>query len=215
MVGGMQATLFTQLLLPPKLFHTVMKQQKRQEQNYFQCGILLVLLQFFFISPGYECSFRIKLFVNQKMVLLPQGDIDEKVCITDLLFRSKLRIDNPGAPAREFNSIMQVVIESLIGWNTVSKKQTNLGIFGKVLGWCDTTEEQARFSLHSHVLLFIDEFDVLVNMLWSTCDTVKEEAQKKLKECMKITMCFTYDLLEEDYIHEKPINSKNKVNEKE
>ncbi len=34
-VRGMQATLFKHLLLPVKVFHTVMKQQIRQEQNYF------------------------------------------------------------------------------------------------------------------------------------------------------------------------------------
>ncbi len=55
-------------------------------------------------------------------------------------------------------------MESLIGWNIESKKQTNLGIFVQVLGWCGITEEQARFSLHSHVLLFIDEFDAIANI---------------------------------------------------
>jgi hypothetical protein len=43
---------------------------------------------------------------------------------------------------------MQIIMECLIGWNFKLKKQTSLGIFGKVFGWCDTTEEQARFTLH-------------------------------------------------------------------
>jgi hypothetical protein len=30
---------------------------------------------------------------------------------------------------------MQVIMESLIGWNIESKKQTNLGIFVQVLGF--------------------------------------------------------------------------------
>ncbi len=29
----------------------------------------------------------------------------------------KLRIDNPGACAREYNSIMQIIMEALIGWD--------------------------------------------------------------------------------------------------
>jgi hypothetical protein len=37
---------------------------------------------------------------------------------------------------------MQIIMECLIGWNFKLKKQTSLGIFGKVFGWCDTTEEQ-------------------------------------------------------------------------
>ncbi len=71
--------------------------------------------------------------MNQKMELLPQMDMDQSDCIADLLYRSKLRIDNLGACAREYNSIMQIIMESLIGWNFDLRKKTSLGIFGKVL----------------------------------------------------------------------------------
>jgi hypothetical protein len=57
---------------------------------------------FLIISPGDECSFRIKLFSNHKMVILPQN--------------------NPGAYAREYNSIMQIIMECLIGWSFKLKK---------------------------------------------------------------------------------------------
>ena len=77
--------------------------------------------------------------MNQKMELLPQMDMDQSDCIADLLYRSKIRIDNPGTCAREYNFIMQIIMESLIGWNFDLRKQTSLGIFGKVLAWCDTT----------------------------------------------------------------------------
>jgi len=75
-------------------------------------------------------------------------------------------LDNPGACAREYSSIMQIIIKCLIGWNFKLKKQTSLGIFGKVFGWCDTTEEQARFTLHY-------------------CEKVREKAQKELVEFLK------------------------------
>jgi hypothetical protein len=117
---------------------------------------------FFTISPGDECSFRIKLYLNLKMDMLPQPTSDESDLIADFHFRSKLRIDNPGACAREYNSIMQIIMEALIGWDFKEKKQTSLGIFGKILGFSDTSEEQGRKTLHSHVLLFIALFDRLV-----------------------------------------------------
>jgi hypothetical protein len=110
-----------------------MKQQKKQEQNYFPCGILLGHLLFFMISPGDECSFRIKLFLNHKMVILPQTNMEQNECIADLLFRSKLRLDNPGACAREYNSIMQIIMECLIGWNFKLKKQTSIEFSEKFL----------------------------------------------------------------------------------
>jgi len=72
---------------------------------------------FFTISPGDECSFRIKLYLNLKMEFLPQLTDDENALIFDSVFRSKLRIDNPGACARAYNSIMQIIMEALIGWD--------------------------------------------------------------------------------------------------
>jgi hypothetical protein len=130
---------------------------------------------FFTISPGDECSFRIKLFLNLKMEMLPQPNNNETDLISDFHFRSKLRIDNPGACAREYESIMQIIMESLIGWDFKKQKQTSTGIFGEVLGWSDTTEEQARYTLHSHVLLFIANFDALIGMLWSSSEDTKKK----------------------------------------
>jgi hypothetical protein len=59
------------------------------------------------------------------MVILPQTNMEKTECIADLLFRSKLRLDNPGACAREYNSIVQIIMERLIGWNFNLKKQTS------------------------------------------------------------------------------------------
>ena len=158
---------------------------------------------FFTISPGDECSFRIKLCINTTMTLLPQFDVPENECVADLLYRSQIRINNPGACAREYNCIMQIIMECLIGWDFIEKQQKNNGIFGKVLAWCDTTEEQARYTLHSHVLLFIHEFDEVINLLWSEEESVRCAAKSELVEYMKLTMSASYNLLEEDYLHEK------------
>ena len=162
---------------------------------------------FFTISPGDECSFRIKLCVNLKMQLLPQLGMEDNEVIADILLRSKMQIDNPGVCAREYNSIMQIIMECLVGWDFTAKRQGKPGIFGKVLGWSDTTEEQAKFTLHSHVLLFISEFDTLVSLLWSKNEKVRDEAKKELERYMKKTMSSTYNLSEEDYIHKKPKSS--------
>jgi hypothetical protein len=40
---------------------------------------------------------------------------DENALIFDSVFRSKLRVDNPGACARKYNSITQIIMEVLIG----------------------------------------------------------------------------------------------------
>ena len=112
-------------------------------------------------------------YLNHKMVILPQTNMKKNECNADLLFRSKLKLDNPGVCAGEYNSIMQIFMECLIGWNFKLKKQKSLGIFGKVFGSCNTTEEQARFTLHSHILLFMARKGVYLEVLvFAVCRTV-------------------------------------------
>jgi hypothetical protein len=69
--------------------------------------------------------------MNQQMELLPQMDMDQSDFIADLLYRSKLRINNPGACAREYNSIIQIIMKSLIGWNFDLRKQMSLEFMEK------------------------------------------------------------------------------------
>jgi hypothetical protein len=78
---------------------------------------------FFTISPGDKCSFWMKLYINLKMDLLPQPTEDDDALIFDSLFRSKIRIDNPGACARKYNAIIQIIMEALIGWDFKEQKQ--------------------------------------------------------------------------------------------
>jgi hypothetical protein len=44
-------------------------------------------------------------------------------------------------------------------------------------------------------------------MLWSDCDTTREEAQKELTTYMMKIMSSAYDLMEEDFIHREPLKS--------
>jgi hypothetical protein len=82
-------------------------------------------------------------------------------------------------------------------------KQGFFGIFGEVLGWSDTTEEQGRKSLHSHILLFIALFDRLITMLGSTSEEVRRKAKDELTKYVAQTMSSSYEIVDEDYIHEK------------
>ena len=55
---------------------------------------------------------------------------------------------------------MQIIMESLIGWDFTLGKQTKLGIFGEVLGFGDTTEEQAKklfILIFFHLLLVLTD----------------------------------------------------------
>ena len=67
------------------------------------------------------------------MQLLPQIGMEENEVIADMLLRSKMRIDNPGVCAREYNSIMQIIMDCLIGWDFTAKKtKDNLVFLGRI-----------------------------------------------------------------------------------
>jgi len=142
------------------------------------------------------------IFKSENGIFTPATD-DENALIFDSVFRSKLRINNPGACAREYNSIMQIIMEALIGWDFKEGKQGFFGIFGEVLGWSDTTEEQGRKTLHSHILLFIALFDRLITMLWSTSEEVRRKAKDELTKYIAQTMSSSYEIVDEYYTHEK------------
>ena len=131
---------------------------------------------FFTISPADECSFRVQLFCNTNKHTLPSFVSSESECVSSMLFRKHVRTENPGACAREFKSLRDIIMEILIGWDSKAGKQVRNGIFGIVEAWCDTTEEQDRFILHSHILLFIKWFDELMTG-WLT--KIQKERQKK------------------------------------
>jgi hypothetical protein len=57
---------------------------------------------FFTFSPCDECSFHVHLFAKLKPHHLPSLDMTDEECIAEWKYRSKVRLDNPGACAREF-----------------------------------------------------------------------------------------------------------------
>jgi len=77
------------------------------------------------------------------------------------------------------------------------------------LGWSDTTEEQGRKSLHSHILLFLALFDRLITMLWSTSEEVRRKTKDEFTKYIAQIMSSSYEIIDEDYTHEK----KGKENE--
>jgi hypothetical protein len=159
---------------------------------------------FFTISPADECSFRIQLFCNTSKQVLPKPNTSENECVACMLFTSQIRTENPGACAWEFNSLRDIVMECLIGWDCKKGKQVRNGIFGEILAWCETTEEQGRFTLHAHILLFIKNFDRLVTLLWSENEDLKKQAKEELLRYFQSIMCSSYDIKEEEFVHQKP-----------
>ena len=76
-----------------------------------------------------------------------------------------MRTTYPGACVTEYRSIIQIVINILIGWNEKTQSGTS-GIFGVPMAYADCCEEQARFTLHSHISIWIQYFNKMRNLLF-------------------------------------------------
>jgi hypothetical protein len=107
--------------------------------------------------------------------LLPQkvtpfGEVDSKTLsesdiLLDFNVRRKARVEHPGLCAEEYQRMMELVIRHLFNWDVETQKSNRVGLFAKILAWCLATEEQGRKSLHGHYLLYVENWNRVMNIL--------------------------------------------------
>ena len=107
---------------------------------------------FFTITPCNECRFCVRLYTTcHEHKLSSTDDIENKAkCLLGFNARNNWREKYLGACAIEYESVIQVVVAVLIGWDRDNHKGSS-GIFGIPQAYADCCEEQARFTLHSHI----------------------------------------------------------------
>ena len=110
--------------------------------------------------------------------------IDHNICFdSDDNLRQKvkeciaLRIEFPGICALFFE-VLQVIIEELIGWDEKNEapREGYEGLFGVPTAFAMSNEEQARCTLHVHILLWIKNLNELWEKLLSAATTLREKA---------------------------------------
>ena len=97
---------------------------------------------FFTVTPCDKWSFRVRSYATSQEYKLPILDNikNQTYCLLDLKSRNNLRAKYPGACALEYGNILQIVINVLIGWNKITKIETNQ-IFGVPLVFTDCCKE--------------------------------------------------------------------------
>ena len=68
----------------------------------------------------------------------------------------------------------------MIGWSHTLQTGTN-GIFGIPLAYADCCEEQARYTLHSHISVWIKDFNKVISLLFHGNDTIRSKAKSELE----------------------------------
>jgi hypothetical protein len=72
----------------------------------------------------------------------------EEDCLADFALSKDARLNNPGACSLEFQSVMQILTEHMLKWDTKTKSSTGKGILGTVRAFAGTDEEQGQKTLH-------------------------------------------------------------------
>ena len=165
----------------------------------------------FTFSPCDECSFNMQLYATGKALEFPSMKGCVEVMSRQLGIRKALRVQYPGACAREFDSLLRIVVSNLIGWE--GRCQKHKGIFGKILAHSIGVEEQGRTTLHGHIILFVHRFQILQQQIFSDREDVREKAIAELQKYMSLVLSSLFEI-NEDEIHGCLHKSKNTVESK-
>jgi hypothetical protein len=86
--------------------------------------------------------------------------------MAEFMLRSTARAQHPdGLCAEEYQCIMDLVIKHLFNWDSKTQTSKGVGLFGELLAGCLATEEQGRKSINGHYLVFIKNWNQIMNRL--------------------------------------------------
>jgi hypothetical protein len=128
----------------------------------------------FTVSPCDECSFKMQLFATMESTELSSLHKPVEVLTRELGIRKSLRVKYPGSCAREFDSLLQIVVKHLLGWD--NNNDSCCGIFGKINALATGVEEQGRTTLHGHIVTWVQNYHNLQQQLFSNNKEVREKA---------------------------------------
>jgi hypothetical protein len=140
---------------------------------------------FLTITPDDFRCFRIVVYALTPEKVSTYGQVDtqsfsESDIMAEFNIRREARVQHPGLCAEEYQRLMQLVIKHFFNWDTKTKKSKGIGLFGEVLAWCLATEEQGRKSLHGHYLVYIKNWNRVMNILQRKKDEIPSTGDWKL-----------------------------------
>jgi hypothetical protein len=172
---------------------------KKARKNMFSMitkfGLPSVL---FTITPEDGMNFRVKIMSHGgngciDPPLTTENDNTIKELVIDC---ANIRTEYPGLCAFDFENILAITIEHLIGWDR--KKHHNIkgkGILVDIAAWACAIEEQGRKTLHAHFLFWIENWDEVLEGLSDI--TKRDEFASILKDYASKIMCSTMHSLED------------------
>jgi hypothetical protein len=96
------------------------------------------------------------LFCQHELPLLKHSEED---CRADFVLRKDARLNYPGACSPELQSVMQILTECLLKWDTKTKTPKRKGIIGTVQAFAGADEEEGPKTLHQHWQTWVEEIN--------------------------------------------------------
>jgi hypothetical protein len=124
---------------------------------------------FLTISPDDLRNYRIVVYAldgtEKANGFVDVKNLSDEQILADFKVRQEARFDHPGLCAEEYERIIELVIKHMFNWNEEEQKSEGMGLFAEVLAWCIATEEQGRKSLHGHILMFVKDWQKVLEVL--------------------------------------------------
>ena len=78
----------------------------------------------------------------------------------------ELRQDFPGLCALDYENVMRIVVEYFLGWDREKNcNKPDFGLFDDLLAYVIAAEEQARKTIHGHILIWLKNWSRLYKKL--------------------------------------------------
>ena len=178
--GGMSNSRTSNYTARQKMFSTI---------SHF--GLPCVL---FTITPEDSMNFRIMTMARTgNRVDPPKLNCQDKELHDFVKESEDIRIKYPGLCSHDFENIVNITIEDLIGWDTEQRINIpNKGLFGDVDSWFMAVEEQGRKTLHLHCLIWVKGWNRTLKGLHSKCKTTRDKWETGMLNYSKQIMTATF-----------------------
>jgi hypothetical protein len=116
----------------------------------------------FTITLVDDVNYRIRIYADETMEGIQSAINAENIQgLRDFVIDCrKISREYPGLAALDFENVLKVTVEHLLGWSIrEGKNKPDEGLFGDIVAFCSAVEEQGRKVLHSHMLIWIRGWD--------------------------------------------------------
>ena len=135
--------------------HTTASAKKNRSRVLGMAAYFGLSSVMFTVSPDDRMNLQIRVYTRpRKDVKLPDltnNNINAHTLLTNFVIDcQELRTKYPGLCAIDFQNVLNIVIEDIIGFDN----KNNKGLFGVVEAYCSAVEEQGCKTLHTHIFSF-------------------------------------------------------------